>query len=147
MEEDGIGRLDSHLKVGRLMMNDRQFFRLVHPTARQMASRACIQAPEGYVVEIRPKTRSLDQNAAMWAMLKDVSEQVQWYGQKLESEDWKHIFSASLRQQRAVPGIDGGIVVLGQSTSKMTVREMSDLMEVIQAFGAERGVRFSGSET
>jgi hypothetical protein len=126
-------------------MSDRQLFRLVHPTARQMASRACIQAPEGYVVEIKPRTRSLDQNARMWAMLNEIAQQVEWHGQKLAAEDWKHVFSASLKQQRAVPGLDGGFVVLGQSTSKMTIREMSDLMEIASAFGAERGVRFSGS--
>jgi hypothetical protein len=127
-------------------MSDRQLFRLVHPTARQMASRACIQAPEGYVVEIKPRTRSLDQNARMWAMLNEIAQQVEWHGQKLAAEDWKHVFSASLKQQRAVPGLDGGFVVLGQSTSKMSIREMSDLMEIASAFGAERGVRFSGSE-
>jgi hypothetical protein len=127
-------------------MSDRQLFRLVHPTARQMASRACIQAPDGYVVEIKPRTRSLDQNARMWAMLNDIAGQVEWHGQKLAAEDWKHVFSASLKQQRAVPGLDGGFVVLGQSTSKMTIREMSDLMEIATAFGAERGVRFYGGE-
>lgn len=121
-------------------------FRLVHPTARQMASRACIQAPDGYVVEIKPRTRSLDQNARMWAMLSDIAGQVEWHGQKLAAEDWKHVFSASLKQQRAVPGLDGGFVVLGQSTSKMSIREMSDLMEIAAAFGAERGVRFYGTE-
>lgn len=127
-------------------MSDRQLFKLVHDTARQMAVRAVTLAPAGFVVEVKPKTRSLEQNAALWAMLTDVSRQVDWHGQKLTPEDWKHVFSASLKQQRAVPGLDGGFVVLGQSTSKMTVREMSDLMEIITAFGAERGVRFSGSD-
>jgi NinB protein len=126
-------------------MSERQLFRLVHPTARQMASRACIQAPDGYVVEIKPRTRSLDQNARMWAMLAEIAQQVEWHGQKLAAEDWKHVFSASLKQQRAVPGLDGGFVVLGQSTSKMTIREMSDLMEVASAFGAQHEVRFSGN--
>jgi hypothetical protein len=121
----------------------KQYFRLVHSTARQLASRACINAPDGYIVEIKPQTRSLDQNARLWAMLSDVSKQVEWHGQKLASEDWKHIFSASLKQQRAVPGLDGGFVVLGQSTSKMSIREMSDLMELISAFGAEHNVRWS----
>lgn len=124
-------------------MSDRQVFLLVHPTARQMASRACINAPDGYVVEIKPRTRSLDQNARLWAMLTDVSRQVEWHGQKLASEDWKHVFSASLKQQRAVPGLDGGFVVLGQSTSRMTVREMSDLIELMMAFGAEHDVQWS----
>jgi hypothetical protein len=124
-------------------MSDRQFFRLVHPTARQMASRACIQAPDGYIVEIKPRTRSLDQNARLWAMLTDISKAVDWYGRKLTPEEWKHVFSASLKKQDVVPGIDGGFVVLGQSTSKMTVREMSDLMELMTVFGIDRDVRFS----
>ncbi|RAP72984.1 protein ninB [Candidatus Erwinia dacicola] len=41
-----------------------------------------------------------------------------------------------------MPGIDGGFVVLGQSTSKMRVSEMRDLIELISAFGAEHGVNF-----
>lgn len=42
-----------------------------------------------------------------------------------------------------MPNIDGnGFVVLGKSTSKMSVSEMSDMIELIQSFGAERGVKF-----
>lgn len=39
--------------------------------------------------------------------------------------------------------INGGFVVLGQSTSKMRVSEMRDLITLIHAFGAEQSVRFS----
>ena len=66
-----------------------------------------------------------------------------WYGRKLSAEDWKHVFTASLKQIDTVPGIDGGIVVLGQSTSKMTVSQMRDLIELINAFGAEHDVSWS----
>ncbi len=98
---------------------------------------------KSFVVEVKPLTRTLEQNAKLWAMLTDVSEQVNWHGQKLTPEDWKHVFSAALNQQRVVPNIDStGFVVLGQSTSKMTVRQMADMIELINAFGAERGVRF-----
>lgn len=62
---------------------------------------------------------------------------------KLDSEDWKHIFTAALKGQRSAPGINGGFVVLGQSTSKMKVSEFSKLLELIYAFGAERGVQWS----
>lgn len=96
---------------------------------------------------LKPETRSTAQNARMWAMLEDVARQVTWHGRKLSKEDWKHIFSASLKKQDAVPGIDGGFVVLGQSTSKMTVREMGDLMTLMEAFGAEQGVRFTAPES
>lgn len=87
--------------------------------------------------------RTLDQNARLWPMLQDVARQVDWHGQKLTKEDWKEMFTASLRQQRAVPGIDGGFVILGASTRRMTVREFSDLIELILAFGAEHGVEWS----
>jgi NinB protein len=99
-----------------------------------------------YVIELREKTRSNEQNARMWAMLTDVSRQVIWHGRKLSPEEWKHVFSASLKRQDVVPGIDGGFVVLGLSTSKMSVREMGDLMELISAFGAQNGVKFSAPE-
>jgi len=75
-------------------------------------------------------------------MLGEVSSQVEWYGRRLSAEDWKHVFTASLMQMDTVPGIDGGIVVLGQQTSKMTVTQMRDLIELIHAFGADKGVRF-----
>lgn len=95
------------------------------------------------VVKLERKKRTVDQNAKMWSMLTEVSKQVDWYGEKLSPEDWKHVFTASLSKQRAVPGIDGGFVILGKATSKMTKPEMSDLIELIYAFGAEKGVKFN----
>lgn len=80
----------------------------------------------------------------MWAMLGDVSEQVDWYGKKLTPEDWKTVFTASLRNTRVVPTIDGdGFVPLGMSTSKMSVKEMTALIDLIDAFGSQREVRWS----
>jgi hypothetical protein len=90
----------------------------------------------------RPR-RTLDQNSKLWAMLSDVSRQVDWYGQKLTPENWKDVFTAALKRQAVVPGIEGGFVVLGTSTSRMEKQEMVDLIELMLAFGAERGVVWS----
>lgn len=87
--------------------------------------------------------RSLDQNAKLWPMLTDISRQVEWYGETLSPEDWKHVLTAGLKKQRAVPGIDGGFVVLGLSTSRMNKELFSQLIELIYAFGAEHGVEWS----
>jgi hypothetical protein len=106
--------------------------------------KAVHEAPEKYVVTIKEPTRSLEQNAALWASLADVAAQVVWHGRKLDAESWKHIFSSSLKKQDVVPNLDGtGFVVLGISTSKMSKREMSDLIELIHAFGAEHDVEWS----
>jgi len=95
------------------------------------------------VIEIKEMTRSLDQNAKLWCCLSDISSQVEWHGRKLSSEAWKHIFTAALIKQDVVPNLTGdGFVVLGQSTSKMTVGQMRDLIELIHAFGSERNVRW-----
>jgi hypothetical protein len=98
------------------------------------------------IVEVRRETRSLEQNARMWAMLTDISRQVEWYGRRLSPEDWKHVFTAAISKQDVVPGIDGGFVVLGKSTSRMTVGEMAELQTLMEAFGAQQGVRFSAPD-
>lgn len=97
-------------------------------------------------LEIRPEKRSDAQNRRLWAMLADISAQVDWYGHKLTADEWKDVFSASLKRTKVVPGLDGGFVVCGQSTSKMTKAEMCELQELIEAFGAEKGVRFTAPE-
>lgn len=92
--------------------------------------------------------RSLEQNRKLWAMLHDVADQVEWPVdgrlQRLSAEDWKDILSAGLhKHQRVAQGVDGGFVMLGQRTSKMRVSEMVELIEFIQWFGAEKGVRWA----
>lgn len=108
---------------------------------------SALQGSRRWVLTIRPETRSLQQNALLWATLTDISQQVDWYGRKLSPENWKHVFSAALKKQDVVPGLDGGFVVLGLSTSKMTVGEMADLQTLMEAFGAENGVRFTAAES
>lgn len=125
-------------------MTDKQLFRLINIDVRRRAANAVMSAPEGHIVRVTPPTRSLEANAALWAMLADVSAQVVWHGRKLDSESWKHVFSSSLQKQDVVPNLDGtGFVVMGISTSKMTKREMSDLLELIQSFGAQQSVKWS----
>ena len=95
------------------------------------------------VVSLGRQKRTSDQNAKLWPMLQDVAAQVEWYGRKLEKEDWKEVFSAAWKQQDVVPGINGGFVVMGVRTSKMTKPEFSQLIEIIYAFGAEHSVMWS----
>lgn len=108
--------------------------------------KALLMAGHRLVLEVKPETRSLSQNARFWAMLTDISQQVEWYGRKLTPDDWKHVFTAALSKQDVVPGIDGGFVVLGKATSKMTKGEMAELQTLIEAFGAEKGVKFTAPD-
>ena len=110
---------------------------------RQRAAKWCMNAPSGMRIEFKEVKRSLSQNDLLWARLTDVSAHVEWYGQKLSPDDWKDMFTASLRKARVSPGIDpGSFVVLGLHTSDLSKQEFSDLLELIAAFGAEHGVQF-----
>jgi len=113
------------------------------PADRSLISRWAQNVDEGTIVEFRSARRSVDQNALMWSRLGEISRGVVWYGQKLSSEDWKDILSASLRKARVVPGLDAGsFVPLGMRTSDMTKDEMTALLDLIDAFAAEQGVTF-----
>ena len=91
--------------------------------------------------------RSLEQNRLMWANLEDIAKQVIWYGQKLHKKEWKDVLTAALKKQKIVPGLEGGFVVIGASTSKMTVAEMNELIELSTAFGTQQNVKFRAFET
>lgn len=95
----------------------------------------------------RPR-RSVDQNAKLWPMLHDVASQcilvINGHEVQAKPEDWKDVFTAALkREQRVANGIDGGLVFLGQRTSKMRKAEFSELIELIYAYGSEHGVQWS----
>ena len=78
----------------------------------------------------------------MWANLEDIAQQVVWYGVKLTKDEWKDVLTAALKKQKVVPGIEGGFVVIGARTSKRTVPEMTELIELSTAFGTQQGVKF-----
>ena len=102
----------------------------------------------GLTVEVevreRKSKRTSEQNKKLNAMCGDLAEQVLWHGQALHKDDWRHMFVAAYRkEQRIVPGLNGGFVVLGASSRRLTVSECADVIEMLNAFGAERGVVWS----
>ena len=95
----------------------------------------------------RPR-RTLDQNAKLWPMCQDVARQVQWCGTWLSKDDWKDLFTGSLKKGRPLLGIpvageQPGIVIVGGGSSKLSVREFTDLIEFIYSFGADNDVQWS----
>jgi hypothetical protein len=100
------------------------------------------KAPVNTRVEFKAPKRTLDQSAAMWAALTDIARQLDWHGQRLSTEDWKCLFMAALNtEMRLVPNLDGtGFVPLGRSSSDLSREEMSQLLDLIHAFAAQRGI-------
>lgn len=117
------------------------------------------------VVSIMEPKRSDELNARMWCLLTDLAQQVgwkraRWRGDRMveagayvlhddvpgavriTKEQWKDICTAALASPRMFAGIDGGLVAIGLSTSGMSGRRMRELIALIEAFGADRGVVF-----
>ena len=134
--------------MGRSIVSDKAVFQVTSVNVSAMIQQVSAMINKGLfkgpveVILQRP-ARSLSQNGKMWPMLTDVSKQVNWYGEKLDNEDWKDVFMSSLNKQRAVPGIDGGFVGLSKRTRKLDKEGFSQLIEVIYAFGSEQNVAWS----
>jgi hypothetical protein len=124
--------------------------RLLTPSQRDHAIETIRGIPlDGSVQVVFRETskRSLEQNAKMWAMLKSFSSQLVWQGFKMSPEEYKDFFTAGLKKFKIVPDMHmSGFVSVGGHTSIMTVKEMSELIELMSAFGAEHGVKLSAQQ-
>lgn len=118
---------------------------LINDVDRRRVNGWVAKAPPGTMIAFKKHdARSIEQNARMWAMLTEISSQVDWYGEKHTPDEWKDILTASLRSYRVVPGLNPETrVPLGMRTSSMTRKEMANLLELIEAFGADHSVQFS----
>ena len=128
-------------------------FRLVHESARERAVDAIKHCPlDGTVIKLSGATRTLDQNAALWPLLECFSQQLRWPVNgmlvNLDPEDWKHILTAAFREEnvRIANGLNGGMVMLGQRTSRFSKREFSDFLDFIYATALERNVQLDREE-
>lgn len=110
-----------------------------------------LMAGHRLTLEVKPRTRSVEQNALLHAMLSDIAAQVEWAGAKRDVECWKRLLTAAWCRARGesvelLPALDGhGVDIVFRRTSKMTVDEVSELCEFITAWAAEKDIRLSNS--
>lgn len=126
-------------------MSARHFLILANEAVKARAVRWIMAAPVGMRVEFKQPKRTLEQSARMWAMLGDIAKQKEHFGQRYDADAWKAIFLHALgRETRFVPALDGaGFLPIGQSSSDLSVSEMSELIELLFAWGAQNDVRWS----
>jgi hypothetical protein len=111
---------------------------------REFAKRMIDVAPVDAVLTIREATRNMDQNAKMWALLSDVSRSKP-EGRRWTPETWKAAFMHALGHQvQFCEGLDGsGPFPLGFRSSRLTVRQMADLITCIIEYGDRHGVKWT----
>lgn len=110
---------------------------------RDLAHRMIEAAPHDAVVRIAPQSRTLDQNALLWALLSDVARSKPM-GRCHTAEVWKELFChACGHAVQFEVGLNGQPFPTGFRTSKMKKAQMADLITFILAWGDEQGVRWS----
>lgn len=106
-----------------------------------------LQCGRRWILTIKLETRTQAQNRLMWPLLTAFSQQLQWpiNGQMvtMEPDDWKDVLSAAFHGEtvRVAMGLNGGVVMLGQRTSKFTKAQFSEWIEFLYATAALRGVK------
>lgn len=137
-------------------MSEKRKFILAHTEARQRAIQAVSEAPAGFSVVIAPPQKKREQEEKYHAMIGDIARQVEYAGRKWDAEDMKRLlideFAEEMRQagtplhhdSRVIPSFDGRrIVQLGIQSRQFYVKEASDFVEYLFAFGAQHGVVWS----
>ena len=117
-------------------------FRIANDQQKNLAIRAIQALTYETVMLVKiikaESKRSLEQNALMWELLGQLEKRAKWHGRELKNHHWKDLLTAGLKKQDLVPGIDGGWVALGERTSKMSIKKMTELIEFIFYFASEK---------
>ena len=134
-------------------MSERLSMRLWEPAQGYRAigevwrhAKALLLAGHRLVLELRPETRSLSQNAHFHALCSDVAAAgLPWAGMKRTAAEWKVLLVsghavATEEQSEIVPGLEGEFVNIRESTALMSKARGSSLIEYTLAFCAANNV-------
>lgn len=108
-----------------------------------------IDARKPLIVEVKPRTRTLDQNAKLHAMLADFAKSgLEFAGKERSLEEWKVILIsghsiATGGQGEVIAGIEGELICIRESSAGMTVSRMASLIEYVTSYAIEKDVVLS----
>ena len=110
---------------------------------RDLAKRLIDAAPIDAIVSVKEATRNEDQNALMWVLLSDISR-AKPNGRRHTPDMWKALMmKACGHHVQFLEGLDGEPFPIGFRSSRLTVKQMADLITFILAYGDENGVAWS----
>ena len=95
---------------------------------------------------ILTRKRSVVQNSLMCKRLTVISRALEWHGKYWTPEQWKDCLMHAWKGGEFMPGVDGGFVPIGRSTSSLGVREMSDCLDLLEAFAGQHDVNLKEAQ-
>ena len=101
-------------------------------------------------MEIKPASKSREQEEKYHAIIGDIAKQAQHMGAKWSPDDWKRLLvdlycvEKGMPSGKVVPSLDmTGIVQLGMQTRHFTKEQASEFVEFLQAWAADNGVELN----
>jgi NinB protein len=100
-------------------------------------------------MEIKPESKSRDQEEKYHAMIGEIAAQAQHLGAKWSAEDWKRLLvdlfakETGIQGGKIIPSLDStGIVQLGLQTRNFTKEQAMEFITFLEAWGASNGIIF-----
>ncbi len=108
-------------------------------------AKAWLMGGHRLILEVRPETRSDQQNRLLHALFADIARQAEWAGKKRTAEQWKVLFVsghavATKQGAEMVPGLEGEYLNLRESTARMSKARMASLLEYVISWAIDHGV-------
>lgn len=126
-------------------MSDRAVITLRSQADRDKASKWAQGVTAGSKVVFHGPGRTIPQNDALHAAIRDIARQRDYHGVKLQDWEWKLLFLDALDSHvRMLPNLDGtGFVSVGKSTSALSKEEFTGLLSVVYEWGNRNGIVWS----
>ena len=112
-----------------------------------------LAAGKKLTLEIKPASKSREQEEKYHAIIGDIAKQAQHMGAKWDSETWKRLLVDKYVHEigltsKIMANLDNdGLVQLGFQTRKFTKEQASEFVEFLLAWSAENGIRLDDSNS
>lgn len=90
--------------------------------------------PDGWTIEVKPRNRTLEQNALYWTTVHSIAEEVSVDGQKYTPMVWHKYFKQRFLPWNIVELPYGHLAESEPSTTELTKQEFSEFVEQVMQF-------------
>jgi hypothetical protein len=109
-----------------------------------------LAAGKQLTLEIKPPSKSREQESKYHAILRDIAQQAQHMGAKWSADDWKRLLvdqyvkDQRLNGSNIIPSLDGiGIVQLGLQTRNFTKEQASEFVSFLICWCDQNGIELN----
>lgn len=113
-------------------------------------AKALLTAGHSLVLELRPMSKSREQEEKYHAVIGEIAAQAKHLGSKWTAEDWKRLLIDKFARDtnrshgKVIPNLDSsGVVEVGILSRKFSKADGSEFIEWLHAWAAENGVELS----